>query len=211
MGIIASRFMLTVLLGTAILTSPVFAETPAGAEEKTTDEALVKAAEDLIQQEEVTEASNSSETKAVEAKAETATSKEIKESEIPVVLENKKPEKSSSNFLWRLTASLALISVVGGALIYGTRRWTRLPNTGGQKARIEMLHQYQLGHRRSLALVRVAGEVALIGITDQNINMIKPVTLIDDEIEGLMGKDFNNFLEDEFSVEDVRSALSPRA
>jgi hypothetical protein len=59
-------------------------------------------------------------------------------------------------------------------------------------------------------LIRVAGEAILIGCTDQSVNMLKTVTLSDDELEGLLGKDFNGFLEDDFKIEDMRTALQPR-
>src|SRR6185503_18602385 len=101
-----------------------------------------------------------------------------------------------------------IISAVGGGLIFSARRYGRQKNKGGEKARIEMLHQYQLGPRKSIALIRVAGEAMLVGITDHSINMIKAVTLIDDEMEAAFGKGFNNFLEDEFSIEDARSAIT---
>jgi hypothetical protein len=40
--------------------------------------------------------------------------------------------------------------------------------------------------------------------------MLKSVALIDDELENIAGKNFNNFLEEDFSIEDVRNALGPR-
>jgi flagellar biogenesis protein FliO len=133
-----------------------------------------------------------------------------KESEIPVFTKSEKVAKSETSLVWRLIASMALLGVVGGSMIYATKRYTRKKNTGGEKVRIEMLHKFSLSPKNSLALVRVAGEVMLIGCTDHNINMIKSVTLIDDELEGLLGKDFNGFLEDDFKIEDMRSALQPR-
>jgi flagellar protein FliO/FliZ len=189
------------------------------AEEKVSDDALVQAAEKLV----ATDAAANKEATASTVKstetstsATTATAAPVandlsKENEIPVFLDNsKKADKGFGAVMWRLLASLALIGVVGGGLIYASRRWTRQKDKGGSKARIEMLHQFHLGPRKSLALVRVSGEVSLIGITDHSINMIKTVTLIDDELEGVLGKDFNNFLEDEFSMEDVRTALGAR-
>ena len=35
--------------------------------------------------------------------------------------------------------------------------------------------------------------------------------LIDDELEGLLGKDFNDFIEDDFKIEDMRTAIQNRA
>jgi flagellar protein FliO/FliZ len=191
--------------------------------EKTSDEALVQAAEKLIKEGSVTEAKatplNAASTEApasAEAAKTVVTStpaapgKEAKESDIPVFLTSTNGEKSGSNVLWRLVASLALLLVVAGGVTFAMRRWGRSRDKGGKTARIDIMHQLHLGPRKSLALVRVSGEAMLIGVTDHNINMIKQVTLIDDELEGVLNKDFNGFLEDEFSIEDVRSALNSR-
>ena len=133
-----------------------------------------------------------------------------KESEIPLFTKSEKLSKSEGSLIWRLVGSIAIIAFLGLALIVAARRWTRQKNKGGEKARIEILHQFHLGPKKSLALVRVAGEAILIGCTDHSINMLKTVTLIDDELEGVLGKDFNGFLEDDFKIEDMRTALTSR-
>lgn len=195
--------------------------------EKDSDEAIMAAAEKLVSEgktfkteevkseaatTETTEAGTVTSTGAAAAASAMDVAQEAKkESEIPVFSKSEKLVKSENSLLWRLVASLALVAVIGGSLIVAGRRWGRKKNLGGEKARIEILHQYHLGPKKSLALVRVAGEALLIGCTDQSINMLKSVTLIDDELEGILGKDFNGFLEDEFKVEDMRSAISSRA
>ncbi len=134
----------------------------------------------------------------------------LKESDIPVFMTEKKAAKTDNSILWRLVASIFVIFAVAGGFMYAGKRWTRHKDKGGNKARIEIMHQMHLGPKRSIALIRVSGETMLVGITDHNVNMLKSVTLIDDELENIANKDFNNFLEDEFSIEDVRNALGPR-
>ena len=182
--------------------------------ESADDEALIQAAEQLVADANMSKIERMSEKagqKTAEASAESPVDAKItaetKESEIPVQLTAIAKPKEPTNIMWRLAASFGFLSIVAGVLYYATRRWTKPKEAQAKGARIEMLHQYHMGPRRSVALIRVAGETILIGVTDQAVNMLKPVTLIDDEIEGLMKKDFNNFLEDEFSIEDVRSAL----
>lgn len=185
------------------------------AADATSDEALIQAAEKLVRDAGVSKAAKMSksmeEDAATEAGVKPSTDETIaaaqKESEIPVQLTSPAKSKDSGNLMWRLAASMGFLSVVAGVLYYVTRRWSRPRDKGAQGARIEMVHQFHMGPRKSIALIRVAGETILLGVTDTNINMIKPVSLIDDELEGLMKKDFNNFLEDEFSIEDVRTAL----
>jgi flagellar protein FliO/FliZ len=172
------------------------------------DEAIVAAAEKLVA--EATEAKTDSETKS-ETKTESEPAKaEVRESEIPVLMSSPKTAKAESNVIWRLMASLVLIAVVGGILMYAARRWSRQKDKGGKQARIDIIHQMHLGPRRSMALVRVSGEVMLIGITDHSINMIKSIALIDDEIENTVKGDFNGFLDDEFTIEDVRTIMNSR-
>lgn len=144
------------------------------------------------------------------AKKET---KELKESEIPVFISDKKEAKSeTTSFAWRLLASMGILAVVAGGMVYASKRWNFKKDKGGQKTRIEILHQLHMGPKKSLGLIRVAGEVILIGITDQNISMLKTIALIDDELEGALGgKDFNGFLDDEFEMQDVRTLTGPRA
>jgi flagellar protein FliO/FliZ len=190
--------------------------------EKDSDEAILAAAEKMVTEgvkpevtAAVTEAGMSSPVTAVANAITTTTSADIaqdmkKESEIPVFSKSEKLVKSENSLVWRLVASIGFIFVVGAGLIFFGKRFSAQKNKGGEKARIEVLHQFHMGPKKSVALIRVAGEAILIGCTDHSINMLKSVTLIDDEMEGALGKDFNAFLEDEFSVEDMRTALSPR-
>lgn len=178
-------------------------------EDKMSDEAIVQAAEKLIGGAEASPAAQSAQSAGPTApSAVTAAAKP--ESEIPVVLPSRVPATEAGSAFWRVVASLALVSAVGAGIYIFSRRWSRSRDQGGNKARIEVMHQLHLGPRKSVCLIRVSGEAVLIGVTDHNVSLIKPVTLIDDEMEHAAAKDFNNFLEDEFSVHDVRSALATR-
>lgn len=201
------RFTLVIL--SAVLCLNAGAESDIDAR---SDDAIIAAAEQLIAE---AEAEKKQETEAIpELKVATDAGKSQidgrKESEIPVFMTTAKSEKSDSNILWRLVASIGLIVVVAAGFVYAGKRWTRHKDKGGRKARIEIMHQLHLGPRRSVALLRISGETMLVGITDHSVNMLKSVTLIDDELEDIATKDFNGFLEEEFSIEDVRIALGPR-
>jgi flagellar protein FliO/FliZ len=200
----------TVILS-ALLCLNAFAESAAKSEAN--DDEIVAAAEKLVSEAKSEAATTAPAVAAAAANetAPTAAAEGKKESEIPVFTKSEKVAKSESSLVWRLIGSLAFIAVVGGALIFAGRRWKSEKNKGGEKARVEMLHQFHLGPKRSVALIRVAGEALLIGCTDHSVNFLKSITLIDDELEHVMNKDFNGFLDDEFSVEDVRTALQQRA
>jgi flagellar protein FliO/FliZ len=47
---------------------------------------------------------------------------------------------------------------------------------------IEVLNQHHLGPKRSIAVIRVAGEAVLIGVTDHNITLLKTLSLLDDDV-----------------------------
>lgn len=202
----------TVVILSALLCLNASAETPDKTE--ASDEALMAAAEKLVSEgktlktEEATAETEAAATATITTPPSAAALTENKpESEIPVFMKSDKTAKSESSLIWRMVGSIALVAVVGGAMLYATRRWSFKKNKGGERVRIEMLHQYHMGPRKSLALVRVAGEVILIGCTDHSINMLKPVTLIDDELAGVVNQNFNEFLDDEFQIEDMRNAL----
>ncbi len=59
---------------------------------------------------------------------------------------------------------------------------------------LKILSQHYLGPKKSLAIVRVAGESILIGVTDQNISMIKALSLLDDELPNVLPKNFEDAL-----------------
>lgn len=137
----------------------------------------------------------------------TTTTTVVPEDQIPV-LKNEKSAKSSSGGNWfRLIGSAVFVLLVTGGLIFVVKRSAKNKNVGGKKAKIEIIHQHFLGPKKSIALIQVAGEAILIGITDNNINMIKSVALIDDELPP-ESQDFNGFLEEEFTMEQLTAQKS---
>ena len=84
-----------------------------------------------------------------------------------------KKASSSSQLWWRMIASLAIVLVLFGGGMYGLKKWPGAKKITGRGRMIEVLSQHHLGPKRSLAVVRVAGEACLIGVTDQNITILK--------------------------------------
>lgn len=109
---------------------------------------------------------------------------ELKEKDVPLFAKTdpKKDSSTSGSLSWRVILSISLIFVFSLAISlfakYGTRN--RLGRQDQNKIRI--LSQHHLGPKKSLIIVQVAGESLLVGVTDQNISLIKPLALIDDEI-----------------------------
>jgi flagellar biosynthetic protein FliO len=88
---------------------------------------------------------------------------------------------SPTGLLLRVGLGLALVFGILGAVLFLYRKATRgRPGKGGGAA-IQLLSQRSLGQRTSLAVVRVAGETLLIGVTPQQVSSL---ARIEDEPAG---------------------------
>jgi flagellar protein FliO/FliZ len=89
--------------------------------------------------------------------------------------------------------TLSILGVVGtGAFIF-LRKYS-VPKEKKHQTQIKVLQQHYLGPKKSLAIVRVAGESILVGITDHNISMIKSLSLLDDEVPEEAPKSFGKVM-----------------
>ena len=169
------------------------------------EQALDETAEKLVAEQEAFAAAAETKAKAAEAPKAVAEKKALSEAQIPV-LKDERAAKGSSDSPWlRLIGSAIFVLMLSAALIIGAKKYSKKKNIVGDRARIEIIHQHFLGPKKSVALIQVAGEAILIGITDTQINMIKPVALIDDEIPEA---EFHGFLDEEFTVESLTAQKS---
>ncbi len=121
------------------------------------------------------------------------------EAKIPVLTASAASrEHRSGGTTSRLLMSLGLVLTLAIAIGYGAKYWTRKRLGFQDQTKIQILSQYHLGPKKSLVIVQVAGESLLLGMTDQSINLIKPLALIDDEIPTTSPSHFLGELE-EFS------------
>lgn len=103
------------------------------------------------------------------------------ENEIALHLDKKDAKAAeSSPFARVLFGLVVLAALTGGAWYY--MRHSRKLGTNKSANHIKIVSQHWLGPKKSLAIIRIAGESILIGVTEQNINLIKPLSLLDDEI-----------------------------
>lgn len=127
------------------------------------------------------------------------------ESEIPVFSTAPSEKKAAAMGIERLVITLVVLCVLLGAAIFGLKRWSlRRKQTSTSPTKIQVLTQHYLGPKKSLAIIQVAGEAVLIGITDHNISMLKTLALIDDEVPGVVPRNF-----DEALNEDLADDLDP--
>ena len=227
--LISTLFVLPVLSYASTTTESEGMETVLKKSDTATEEQLDAAAEQIVSQE--LNAKNGETKPATEAKVAAATNeikaatgdagkttaeaanksaeaaKTLNESQIPVLRDEKTHKTETSSPWFRLIGGAVFMITIAGVLIFSIKKYAKKSNVGGRKAKIEVIHQHFLGPKKSVALIQVAGEAILIGVTDNNINMIKSVALIDDEMTG-ENQDFNGFLEDEFTVENLTAQRS---
>jgi flagellar protein FliO/FliZ len=138
------------------------------------------------------------ESKAIAPEVNKATAKE---DEIPLSLEATKKAGAGETTYFRIIMVVALLGILAcGTFIFVRRAKTQ--NIKRNKNEIKILAQHYLGPKKSLAVVRVAGESILVGITDAHINMIKTLSLMDDELPEVTSQNFQSEL-DERMNEDV--------
>ncbi len=119
----------------------------------------------------------------------------LSEADIPVFKRKEAVQKSESSTALRLAYSLFVIVLFASGLLVFARWWNKNHKINDKNTKIKVLTQHHLGPRKSLAIVRVAGESILIGVTDSNINMIKTLSFIDDEINEDLPVNFNQTID----------------
>ena len=116
------------------------------------------------------------------------------ESEIPLNLEVTKKPSSSEGLAGRIFYSMAILAILGGGMFYFVRRYS-IPKTSKSQTQIKVISQHYFGPKKSVALIRIAGESMLIGITDANINLVKSLSLLDEDVPEQVPQNFSDTLE----------------
>jgi flagellar protein FliO/FliZ len=150
-------------------------------------------------------------------------SKDTKETDIPVNLEAPKKAAGPETPIFKFILSFGIIGVMGCAAYFLLRKYKFKNDSRDQAMQIKVLTQHYLGPKKSLAIVRVAGESILIGVTDHNISMIKSLSLLDEDIPEETPKEFHSVFnrkttepsfaaeaesKDEFSISGIRDIVS---
>lgn len=160
-------------------------------------------------------------------KVESKKTKDLVESEIPVLVK-KEEKKASGSIYMRLLFSFVIVGLLGLGAFLGLKKYRHQGLLKNSHTSIKMTNQHYLGPKKSLAIVRVAGESILIGITDQNISHIKTLSLMDEEVPEISAEaPFTESLateavhrqnesvlesgdKDEFSIKGIKDLVSTR-
>jgi flagellar protein FliO/FliZ len=118
------------------------------------------------------------------------------ENEIPVLAHAKETKHVSTFEYGRLVITLGVLAIFLGGASFALRRWANKKGGKNNNTRIKILTQHHLGPKKSLAIIQVAGESLLVGVTDHNISMLKTLALIDDEVPENVPQNFDTTLDD---------------
>ena len=129
------------------------------------------------------------------------------EDQIPLNIDQVKKASDETSASTRLMMTGVIVSVLLSTAYYFVRKYKFSNSINKSNMQIKVLSQHYLGPKKSLAIVRVAGESILIGVTDSNISMIKSLSLIDDEIPSEAPQSFKEAM----LTEKVKSAMPTTA
>jgi flagellar protein FliO/FliZ len=138
------------------------------------------------------------------------------ENQIPVVLEKQAKADSASNPVARMLLGLGVLAVLGFGAFYYSKKNLKPGSKKDENLAIKIVTQHYLGPKKSLAIVRVAGESILVGITDNNISMIKSLSLLDEDVPEEVPKTFTKALnqaeenQEDFSISGIKDIVSNR-
>ncbi|MCB9025959.1 MAG: flagellar biosynthetic protein FliO [Bdellovibrionaceae bacterium] len=119
--------------------------------------------------------------KATDAKENT--NEKLSDQDLPLFKSKEKIEKVEESNYARLLYSLLIVITLGVGLLVFSKRWAKNHKINDKNTKIKVLSQHHLGPKKSLVIIRIAGESHLLGVTDNNINMLKTLSFIDDEVE----------------------------
>ena len=137
-------------------------------------------------------------------KTEAADKKPRAESEIPVLATAKSEKKDASAGLEKLVLTLFVLCALLAGALFAIKKWAEKKSKQKSNTKIQILTQHHLGPKKSIAIIQVAGEALLVGITDHNISMLKTLALIDDEVPGVVPRNFSDEMEKDFSFAGAR-------
>ena len=148
----------------------------------------------------------------------------LAEDQIPLLIEADKKNADVGSSTSKAMMSAVIILALLGTTYYFVRKYKISNTINKSNMQIKVLTQHYLGPKKSLAIIHVAGESILVGITDTNISMIKSLSLIDDEVPADMPKTFSESmnqkagevepmvdeLDEEFSFAGVTDTVSKK-
>lgn len=152
------------------------------------------------------EAEAATEVPAIKATAEEISKKA--EADIPVLSAKSKSTIKNSGSVSKILATLGILCAVLIATTFALKRFAKSRQGKTQHTAIKVLTQHHIGPKKTLAIVQVAGESILIGVTDHSITMLKSLALLDEEVPGQTPSNFDSMMD--MDEEPVRQSAGRR-
>lgn len=137
-----------------------------------------------------------------------------KESEIPLNIEAAKKTDAGAGSTGKIIFAFIILTTLAGGGFFFVRKYTYANKGGKLNPQIKILTQHYMGPKKSLAIIHVAGESILIGITEQNISMLKSLSLIDDEVPAEVPKKFDQLMtqdaEESYAFDSIKENISDK-
>lgn len=114
-----------------------------------------------------------------------------------VLFEKKGLPNKESNDSSKLIYMTLFLLATGGYLVWFLKNRSKMVNGPESLMKIKMITQFHIGPKKSLVVIRVAGESLLLSVTDSQINLIKSLSLLDEDLPELNTKDFQNTLDEQ--------------
>jgi flagellar protein FliO/FliZ len=134
------------------------------------------------------------------------------ESEIPLNVKKAESKALGSGSASRVAIGFGVIALLAfSAVMVGKKINRKRLSAPFSHDSIKVISQKYLGPKRNLTMVRVAGEYMLLGVTDNNITLIKTLSIVDDEIPELSPSDFGTAMKNLTSKTTNKKALSSKS
>ena len=145
------------------------------------------------------------ESQATESAAVATAATAISEEQIPLkmIAPDKTDDKNSSG--QKAIMTIGILLTLAGVGYYGFKKFSFVNKPANSNMQIKILTQHYLGPKKSIAIIRVAGESILIGVTEQNISMIKSLSLLDDELPQVLPQNFSETMNQELTNQDIET------
>lgn len=156
---------------------------------------------------------------AAQTAAQTAT---YNEANMPLNLSAAKVSEKTETSQAKTVLGLVMVLVVLGGVYWFVKKYAnnKMPQTSLMQ--IKVIAQQYLGPKKSIAVIRVAGESMVIGITDNQINLIKSLAVLDDDYSAVARQQESTAVEqtitdeviekdsitEDFSFADLKSTVS---
>lgn len=127
------------------------------------------------------------------------------EESIPILTKNKSKIEEQSGSLYKTLASVFIVLMLGALGLWYLKRKTTMGDNKQTAMQIKVLTQYHLAPKKTLTVIRVAGESLLIGVTDNQITLLKSLSLLDEDIPEATPKNFKQTIAESTSTANVET------